>query len=196
MRKAAKGTVALAAVCAAVACGTAAASPMSAAATWRVSPAGNVTYTSQEVTIKGKTSGFTVRCTASFGGEFYKEDQGSLGKIPNMYFNKCNSGITDMGTTGESIRTVSYNAGTGTATLDLYSLGWVVRGSSCNSSITPEGSLQGLRVAFKNATSEMTITESSHLRARDSAAPCFTPGEAIDIRGTFKISPAQKITLS
>lgn len=192
---------------AALALGLSAASASAATAvTWKVSPGGAISGSAGTTKVTDKTSGLTVTCTSSSVTGSLKSGSGlkgtGLGTVTALNFSNCSvDGITlslASGPVKYSVNFTSYKAGVSTGTISK--IHFTISSSECSAVIdgTSGTAHNGkVKITYTNKTAALKIlTTGSTLHVYDvnGCLGAISNGDAGNISGSYKISPAQTIT--
>jgi hypothetical protein len=175
-------------------------------ATWTVKPGGATTGTAGTTKVTDKTSGLTVTCTSStFTGSF-KSGSGlsgtGLGTITALNFTNCTvDGITlslSSGPVTYSINGASYASGVAHGTISK--IHFAISSSECSAVIDgTSGTAHNGKVKFtytnKTGVLKIITTGSTlHVYNVNGCLGAISNGDAGNITGSYKSSPAQTIT--
>jgi hypothetical protein len=175
-------------------------------ATWSVKPGGPTTGTAGTTKVTDKTSGLTVTCTSStFTGSF-KSGSGlsgtGLGTITALNFNNCTvDGITlslESGPVKYSVNAASYASGVTKGTISK--IHFAISSSECSAIIDgTSGTAHNGKVhfTFTNKTHILKIVTTGstlHVYKVNGCLGAISDGDAGNITGSYKTSPAQTIT--
>jgi len=182
-----------------------AAAPAFAASTWTVKPGGAVTAKAGTTTINDTTANQSLTCTSSKATGTLKTGSGlsgtGLGTITSIAFKGCTiAGFTLSATLKStmSLNGVSFSKGVsqmtitkihGKISVPSFSCSAVVDGTSGtahNGSVT---------ATFTNSTNTLKVlTTGSTLHVYNNTCPVIANNDSVNFTGSYKFTPAQKIT--
>ena len=178
------------------------------AATWTVSPGGNITGTAGKTTLTDTTTGNSLSCTSSSTSATLKSGSGlsgtGIGSVTAISFSNCTGplGITFTVTPGHlpwKLNATSYNSTSGKTTGTITGIHATLTGTGCSATVDGTGATANngkVKVTYTNSTGKLTVLKTGgnlHVYNVSGCAGLINSNDATTFVGTYAISPKQTI---
>ena len=188
--------------------GAAAGVALAVAITFTITPGGAITAKAGTTTLTDTATGSVLTCTSSNSSGTLKSGSGvsgsNLGSITALTFNNCTGPlsltftVTDMHFPWKLSGT-SYNATTGTTTGFINGIEATLSGPSCTAFVagTTATTPGKVKVTYKNSTGALAVQTTGgtlHVWNVNGCAGLINSGDPTTFKGTYTVTPKQKIT--
>lgn len=189
--------------------------PQALAATWTVSPGGNITAVSNKTVLTDTTTGNALTCVSTSTSKASKSTatlkSGSglsgagIGSIKTLVFNNCTgpAGLTfsvSVGNLPYALNASSFNATSGTTTGSITGIHATLSGSGCTATVDGTGATADngkVKAKYINGTHKLKVVASGgnlHVYNVSGCLGLINSGDATTFVATYNVSPAQTIT--
>jgi hypothetical protein len=193
---------------AAVAVGASAGVALAVAITFTITPGGAITGTAGTTTLTDTNTGSVLTCTSSVSKGTLKKGSGvsgaNLGSITSQTFSNCTGplGLTFNVTTKHfpwTLSGTSYNATKGVTTGFINGIEASLAGPSCSLNVagTTATTPGKVKVTYTNSTGKLAVQTTGgtlHVWNVVGCAGLINTGDATTFKGTYAVTPKQKIT--
>jgi hypothetical protein len=178
------------------------------AATWTVTPGGTITAKAGTTTLKDTKTGSVLTCTSSSGKGTVKKGSGQsgtgLGSITALSFNNCTGPLSLTFTVKTThfpwkLNAKSYNASKGVTTGTITGIHATLTGPSCSAVVDGTGATANngmVTATYTNGTGKLATTGAGnlHIYKVKGCAGLIASGDGSSFKGSYTVSPKQKIT--
>lgn len=178
------------------------------AATWTVTPGGTITAKAGTTTLKDTKTGSVLTCTSSSGKGTAKHGSGlpgaDIASITALSFNNCTGPLSLTFTVKTAhfpwkLNAMSYNASKGVTTGTITGIHATLSGPSCTATVDGTGATANngeVTATYTNGTGKLATTGAGNLHIYNvkGCAGLINSGDGSSFKGSYTVSPKQKIT--